>query len=54
MNVTDHSLVIMHRDIVKAFKKYMIFGFTGTPIFASNTTAGNKFPTMKNNRASIW
>jgi hypothetical protein len=26
---------------------YMIFGFTGTPIFASNTTAGNKFPTMK-------
>jgi type I restriction enzyme R subunit len=37
----------MHRDIVKAFKKYMIFGFTGTPIFASNTTAGNKFPTMK-------
>lgn len=37
----------MHRDIVKAFNKYMIFGFTGTPIFASNTTAGNKFPTMK-------
>ncbi len=37
----------MHRDIIKSFKKYMIFGFTGTPIFASNTTAGNKFPTMK-------
>ena len=37
----------MHRDIVKTFKKYMIFGFTGTPIFASNTTLGNKFPTMK-------
>ena len=37
----------MHRDIVKSFKKYMIFGFTGTPIFASNTTLGNKFPTMK-------
>ena len=37
----------MHRDIIKSFKKYMIFGFTGTPIFASNTTSGNKFPTMK-------
>jgi type I restriction enzyme R subunit len=37
----------MHRDIVKAFKKYYIFGFTGTPIFGVNTTTHNKFPTMK-------
>jgi type I restriction enzyme R subunit len=29
----------MHRKIVKAFKNYHIFGFTGTPIFAVN--AGN-------------
>lgn len=27
----------MHTAIVKNFKKYYIFGFTGTPIFASNT-----------------
>lgn len=37
----------MHKDITKSFKKYYIFGFTGTPIFASNTTTHNKFPTMK-------
>lgn len=29
----------MHRAITRAFKKYYIFGFTGTPIFAEN--AGN-------------
>ena len=29
----------MHADIVKNFKKYHLFGFTGTPIFAAN--AGN-------------
>lgn len=37
----------MHRKIIKSFKKYYIFGFTGTPIFAINTTTHNKFPTMK-------
>ncbi len=37
----------MHRNIVKSFKKYMIFGFTGTPIFAVNTIPGTKFPTLK-------
>jgi type I site-specific restriction-modification system R (restriction) subunit len=34
----------MHRDIAKAFKKYHLFGFTGTPIFAENAgpaTPGN-------------
>ena len=30
----------MHQMIVKNFKKYHLFGFTGTPIFAKN--AGNK------------
>ncbi len=29
----------MHRAIVKNFKKYHLFGFTGTPIFAANSGA---------------
>jgi type I restriction enzyme R subunit len=37
----------MHRDITKSFKKYYIFGFTGTPIFAINASTSNKFPTLK-------
>ena len=36
----------MHRKIIKTFKKYHIFGFTGTPIFAVNAgSRGN--PLMK-------
>ena len=32
----------MHKKIIKAFRKYHIFGFTGTPIFAKNaSSAGN-------------
>ena len=32
----------MHTGITRLFKKYMIFGFTGTPIFAKNATkSGN-------------
>ncbi|PKQ25165.1 MAG: DEAD/DEAH box helicase [Actinobacteria bacterium HGW-Actinobacteria-4] len=30
----------MHSAITKAFKKYNLFGFTGTPIFATNAGAG--------------
>ncbi|MDN6350069.1 MAG: type I restriction endonuclease subunit R [Yaniella sp.] len=30
----------MHQAITKAFRKYNLFGFTGTPIFAENSTAG--------------
>jgi type I restriction enzyme R subunit len=30
----------MHTAITKAFKKYHIFGFTGTPIFAANASSG--------------
>ncbi len=34
----------MHKAIVKSFKNYHIFGFTGTPIFASNSgSGGNPF-----------
>jgi len=36
----------MHSSIVKKFKNYHIFGFTGTPIFAANATGG-KNPTMR-------
>ena len=32
----------MHTDITKAFKKYHLFGFTGTPIFAVNSSSGRK------------
>ncbi len=28
----------MHKEIVKRFKKYYLFGFTGTPIFPANLT----------------
>lgn len=32
----------MHTDITRAFKRYNLFGFTGTPIFAANSgTGGN-------------
>ena len=30
----------MHRSITKAFKRYHLFGFTGTPIFAVNSPSG--------------
>lgn len=30
----------MHKSIVKSFKKYHMFGFTGTPIFAENIGTG--------------
>ncbi|MCL2364292.1 MAG: type I restriction endonuclease subunit R [Defluviitaleaceae bacterium] len=36
----------MHQKIVKAFRNYHIFGFTGTPIFSVNATTGGK-PIMK-------
>jgi type I restriction enzyme R subunit len=32
----------MHTAITKSFKKYHIFGFTGTPIFAVNASAAGK------------
>ena len=35
----------MHKDIVKRVKRYMMFGFTGTPIFAINASAGSKYMT---------
>lgn len=32
----------MHESITKTFKKYFLFGFTGTPIFAKNSNSGGK------------
>ncbi len=32
----------MHREITKAFNKYHLFGFTGTPIFAINSSSGGQ------------
>ncbi|OIQ84637.1 type I restriction enzyme EcoR124II R protein [mine drainage metagenome] len=36
----------MHTAITKAFKRYHLFGFTGTPIFAANAAAGGN-PTLR-------
>jgi len=35
----------MHQIITKKVKKYMMFGFTGTPIFAINANKGSKYST---------
>ena len=40
----------MHKAITKAFKKYHIFGFTGTPIFAINAGHGGN---SANNRTGV-
>lgn len=32
----------MHESITNTFKKYFLFGFTGTPIFAKNSNSGGK------------
>jgi len=36
----------MHTDITRAFKRYNLFGFTGTPIFAANAGSGGN-PRLK-------
>lgn len=37
---------LMHTNITKHFKKYHLFGFTGTPIFAVNASSGGN-PNLK-------
>lgn len=37
----------MHKDITKAFKKYHLFGFTGTPIFNVNQSNASKYSALK-------
>ena len=41
----------MHVAITKSFKKYHIFGFTGTPIFAVNAGSGKKLDLMTTEQA---
>ncbi|GAA2035953.1 type I restriction endonuclease subunit R [Agromyces tropicus] len=36
----------MHAQITKAFRRYNLFGFTGTPIFAANASSGGN-PNLK-------
>jgi type I restriction enzyme, R subunit len=36
----------MHTEITRAFKQYHLFGFTGTPIFATNSSSGGN-PLLK-------
>ncbi|TFD42590.1 type I restriction endonuclease subunit R [Cryobacterium sp. TMT1-2-1] len=36
----------MHTDITRAFKRYNLFGFTGTPIFSKNASSGGN-PQLK-------
>ena len=40
----------MHTAIIKKFKKYYIFGFTGTPIFADNANTSGKADLMTTNQ----
>ena len=42
----------MHTAIVKNFKKYHNFGFTGTPIFAANASAARK-PSLKTTKQAF-
>ena len=37
----------MHTAITKKFKKYLMFGFTGTPIFPANASTSSKNPDLK-------
>lgn len=43
----------MHKSITKAFNKYHLFGFTGTPIFAINASSSGH-PDLKTTEQSFW
>lgn len=43
----------MHKLITQAFKKYYLFGFTGTPIFAANSSAGKHFD-LRTTQQAFW
>lgn len=43
----------MHKAITNAFKKYYIFGFTGTPIFAKNSNSW-KHPDLRTTEQAFW
>ncbi len=41
----------MHTEITRAFKRYHLFGFTGTPIFADNAGTSSKNPVRTTEQA---
>ena len=43
----------MHKSITKAFKKYYLFGFTWTPIFAKNSLTW-KNPDLRTTEQAFW
>lgn len=43
----------MHKAITESFKKYYIFGFTGTPIFALNSSSSGHFD-LKTTTQAFW
>lgn len=43
----------MHQAITKAFNKYYLFWFTGTPIFAINSSSGGH-PNLKTTEQAFW
>ncbi|SHJ05018.1 type I site-specific deoxyribonuclease, HsdR family [Tessaracoccus bendigoensis DSM 12906] len=43
----------MHTDITRAFRRYHLFGFTGTPIFAANSGSGGNPQLKTTGRRSV-
>ena len=43
----------MHKSITKSFKKYYLFGFTGTPIFAKNSASSSQ-PDLRTTAQAFW
>ncbi len=43
----------MHKSITESFKKYYIFGFTGTPIFAVNSSSSGHFD-LRTTAQAFW
>lgn len=43
----------MHKAITESFKKYYIFGFTGTPIFAVNSSSSGHFD-LRTTAQAFW
>lgn len=44
----------MHADIVHRFRRYHIFGFTGTPIFAENATKGARISSFSKDSSTLF
>lgn len=44
----------MHAAIVRRFRRYHIFGFTGTPIFAENATKGARISSFSKDSSTLF